>query len=63
MFLDPFSHSLHSSPPFLGGCASFHSRFAFPVRLPVKLESQKVEPPIVGTAVAAESQRFGFVGC
>jgi hypothetical protein len=62
MLPDPFPHPLHSGFPFLGSRASFYSWYAFPVRLPVKLKSQKVESPIIGSAVAAKSQRLGFIG-
>jgi hypothetical protein len=63
VFSDPVSYALRSGSPFLGGRASFDSRFALPVGFPVKLKSQKVEPPIVWPAIVAEAQRLGFVRC
>src|SRR3989442_9972902 len=58
---DPIGHPLYSGLPFLGGRASFHPRFALPIWFPVKLESQKIKPPIMRPAIVPEAQRFGLV--
>jgi hypothetical protein len=58
---NPISHPLHGAQMLLGRRASLHPGSAFPVRFPVKLESQKIKPAIVRPAVAAKAQRLGFV--
>src|SRR5439155_9089917 len=58
---DPFGHPLYSGPPFLGGRASLHPRFALPIRFPVKLESQKIKPPVMRPPIVPEAQRLGLV--
>jgi hypothetical protein len=36
---------------------------ALPIRFPVKLESQKIKPPVVRPAVVPEAQRLGLIRC
>jgi hypothetical protein len=52
---DPLGHPLYPGAPFLGGRASFHPRLTLPIRFPVKLESQKIKPPVVRPAIVSEA--------
>ena len=61
--LNPVSHSFHGRQVFLGGRASFDSRFALAVRFPVELKPKKIKPSIVRASIVAKAQRFGFVRC
>ena len=59
--LYPISHPLQPGQILLGGRAPFNPRLALPVRFPVKLEPQKVKPPVVGAAIGPEAQRLGLI--
>src|SRR6185369_9430242 len=59
----PVRHPLMTAPQLLAGCAPFDSGSAFSIRFPVKLKSQKVEPPVVLAPVVPEAQRLGFIRC
>src|SRR5579872_1288470 len=61
VFLYPISDTLLSGQPLLGGRASFHPWLTLPIWFPVKLKSQKVEPPIMRPAFATKAQRLGFI--
>jgi hypothetical protein len=43
---NPFAYALLAGQAFLGGRASFGPGLTMPVRFPVELAPQKVEPPV-----------------
>src|SRR5450631_2256255 len=63
MFFDPLGHALYSGSQLLGRRPSEYPRFALAVQSPVKLEPQKIKPPVVRPAIDTEAQRFGFIRC
>ena len=60
VFFDPVGDPLYGCQVLLGSRAPFDPWFALSIRLPVKLESQKIKPPVVRPAIVPEAQRLGL---
>src|SRR5207302_8167132 len=60
---NPFGESRYTFAQFLARSAPLHQRTALTTASPVKLETQKVEAPVVRPSIPAKARHPRFVRC